>query len=77
MLYDILAVLWGDAGTPREIALGVAARTGALPKPEVVDGHLWLLRQFGFVEAASPETAETYKLTNHGSALLALAATEQ
>ena len=67
----------GDAGTPQEIALEVAARTGALPQPEVIDGHLWFLKEFGFVEATTVERDDVYKLTNHGSTLLALAAGEE
>jgi hypothetical protein len=80
MLYDILALLWDDACDLNALVEGVADRTGRRITSAEVDGHLWFLFQFGFVDAteAMPgRRSPVYALTPRGSDLLAMTAKEQ
>jgi len=75
MLYDILALLWDAPRDDAALARDLAERTGQAPATESVDGTLWLLTQFGFVEARGNREHPVYTLAESGSALLARAAT--
>ncbi len=74
MFYDILAVLWSGPCDMPGIIAGVCARCGIAAAPEAVDGHLWFLTEFGFVEAPHGDRTGNYRLTESGSGLLAAAA---
>ena len=79
MLYDILALLWDDARDLHSLVEGVAHRTGRSVTSAEVDGHLWFLFQFGFVdatEAVPRHRSPVYALTPRGSDLLAITAEE-
>lgn len=78
MLYDILALLWDDPRDLEALVDGVAARTGSPVASTVLDGHLWFLFQFGFVDAAEDGGhGPVYVLTQRGSDLLAISAEQR
>jgi len=80
MLYDILALLWDDARDLTSLVEGMVARTGRPATEAEIDGHLWFLFQFGFIEATegfSRHRSPVYALTPRGSQLLAVTAQEK
>ncbi len=77
MLYDILATLWDGPHDLTGLLAAVSERTGKPVASAVLDGHVWLLFQFGFIDAYADETPASsplYTLTPHGSDLLAASA---
>ena len=74
MLYDLLALLWDSPSDLPALVDGMAERTGRSPSAALIDGHLWLLFQFGFVDAAEGGAAPVYALTPRGSEFLAFTA---
>lgn len=69
MEYAILATLWNEpAGLP-ELVAAVCDRTGRLISPTVVDSHLRILEQSGFVERI--DTESPYRLAERGLVYLA------
>jgi DNA-binding HxlR family transcriptional regulator len=79
MLYHILATLWDGPRDLTGLVADVGERTGEAITPAVLDGHVWFLFQFGFVDAYendAPVPAPLYSLTPRGSDLLAISAAE-
>jgi len=75
MLYHILATLWDEPHNLDSLVSIVTERTGEPAAPEVIDGHMWFLFQFGFVETYAGETpGALYAITPRGSELLAASA---
>jgi len=77
MLYDILATLWDGPRDLEGLVAAVGERTGKPVASAVLDGHVWLLFQFGFIDAYADETPPStplYTLTPRGSELLAATA---
>ncbi|HVA26595.1 MAG TPA: hypothetical protein VNF68_00335 [Candidatus Baltobacteraceae bacterium] len=76
MLYDILATLWEGPHDLSGLVTAVGTRTEETVAPAVLDGHVWLLFQLGFIDAHADETTATprYALTPRGSDFLAASA---
>lgn len=69
MEYAILATLWNEPASLVELVAAVCDRTGRLSSPTVVDSHLRILEQSGFVERIDAESP--YRLAERGSVYLA------
>lgn len=69
MEYAILATLWNEPANLTDLVAAVCDRTGRLISPTVVDSHLRILEQCGFVERI--DARSPYRLAERGSVYLA------
>lgn len=67
--YAILATLWNEPAGLTELIAAVCDQTGCLISPIVVDSHLRILEQYGFVERV--DARSPYRLAERGSIYLA------
>jgi DNA-binding HxlR family transcriptional regulator len=67
--YAILASLWNEPAGLAELVAAVCDRTGRSISPTVVDSHLRILEQCGFVERSDVQSP--YRLAERGSVYLA------
>lgn len=69
MEYAILATLWNEPAALADLVAAVCDRTGRLISTTVVNSHLQILEQCGFVERRDAQSP--YRLAERGSVYLA------